>query len=261
MLPVTCADYLSFVCHYCPHSLTQFRSYTQGDNCESIWEANGLSTELFQVLNPFTTCGWLEPGDLICLSDGREHLPKPADMVCKNYTAKSGDTCSSVAATYGVSVDLFQSLNKRVNCTVNPSIAPGTLLCPYVVDSSLLHPDGWICNATVAAKAGDTCWGIAQAGAISLKQLEAWNPGLNCSNIWLGTSICLGWGPPVLCRCFYKASVWRIVCVCARDWTMTHIVCALGQGLILCVCAIGHRTMHVHDAETHMPSDGMTTCT
>lgn len=172
-----------------------------------------MAPSVFLALNPFVNCAFLLPGDSICLSDGKDHSPPAAPVyVCVDYTSVAGDTCSSVAAKFAVTLQQFTTLNKNIACSPATSpIPPGTKLCPSLIDQTTVTPAGWVCNKTVTVKAHDTCFSISKAASISVVQLRYWNDGLNCDNLVVGAVVCIGMGPktapPSTCPCKYTVSV------------------------------------------------------
>ncbi|KAJ3084994.1 chitin deacetylase [Quaeritorhiza haematococci] len=55
------------------------------------------------------------------------------------------------------------------------------------------------CGKTASIKQGDTCFILGQQNGISVPQIQALNPGINCDNLQIGQSVCVappGGNPP-----------------------------------------------------------------
>lgn len=98
-------------------------SYIQvqaGDGCTSLAAKCGIRGADFTKYNSKTNlCSTLQEGDYVCCSAGDPYVPsKPdapvqnADGTCSSYLIQNGDTCSSLAEKYGLTVDDIESFNK-----------------------------------------------------------------------------------------------------------------------------------------------------
>ncbi|KLU86294.1 hypothetical protein MAPG_05309 [Magnaporthiopsis poae ATCC 64411] len=141
--------------------------------------------------------------------------------------AQSGDTCESVAASWGLSADAFTKINPGVSC---PTLETGKAYCvigewtpdpqPTTTASSTTTTSGTStrptttptttapsptntpqmpgivanCNRFYKVQSGDGCDVVAQKNGITVSQLRSWNTEINdsCSNLWLGYYICVG---------------------------------------------------------------------
>ncbi|KLU86293.1 hypothetical protein, variant [Magnaporthiopsis poae ATCC 64411] len=141
--------------------------------------------------------------------------------------AQSGDTCESVAASWGLSADAFTKINPGVSC---PTLETGKAYCvigewtpdpqPTTTASSTTTTSGTStrptttptttapsptntpqmpgivanCNRFYKVQSGDGCDIVAQKNGITVSQLRSWNTEINdsCSNLWLGYYICVG---------------------------------------------------------------------
>lgn len=90
-----------------------------GNGCDALATRCGISSTDFRKYNPKSDlCSptGLFPGDFVCCSAGDRYVPpKPsanADGSCKSHDVASGDTCASIAKTYGITVDDIESWNK-----------------------------------------------------------------------------------------------------------------------------------------------------
>lgn len=96
------------------------------------------------------------------------------------YTVKSGDNCEAIADAHQVATGTLITINQLLPTCSNLQV--GQVLC---------LPDS--CS-TYKVQTGDTCNSIASTKAISLLQLQTWNPTLNqaCTNLLGGANICIG---------------------------------------------------------------------
>jgi hypothetical protein len=108
-----------------------------------------------------------------------------AEVACSvRHTVRSGDTCDTILTGINVSPTLLRHLNPGFDCEAP---RPGQELC-------LLRTLG--CSNAHIVRDGDTCSAIAQANGISIAVLQRinryWmNPGLNCSDLISGQTMCL----------------------------------------------------------------------
>ncbi|KAI0467015.1 hypothetical protein F4859DRAFT_518632 [Xylaria cf. heliscus] len=119
---------------------------------------------------------------------------------CKTIQVVSGDSCGSLATKCGISGSDFTKYN------------PGASLCSTLVPYQHVccsagtlpdfapkpNPDGSCATYTVVTD--DTCSDIAAANSLTVTQLESFNKNTwafnGCSNLWVGTVICLSSGDP-----------------------------------------------------------------
>ncbi|KFX97388.1 hypothetical protein V490_02811 [Pseudogymnoascus sp. VKM F-3557] len=86
------------------------------DSCTSLAADCGITPAQFTVYNPSTTlCGNLKEGQPVCCSSGTlPDTPKQnSDGTCHSYFVNLGDTCSVLAAKYGLTTALIQSFNVK----------------------------------------------------------------------------------------------------------------------------------------------------
>jgi hypothetical protein len=119
---------------------------------------------------------------------------------CSTVQVASGDGCASLATKCGISGADFTTYNPAPNfcATLQPlqhvCCSPGTL--PDF--SPKQNPDGSC--ATYTIQSGDFCGAIASANSLTTTQIEQFNTGTwawnGCSQLWVGTIICLSTGTP-----------------------------------------------------------------
>ncbi|KAH8896256.1 hypothetical protein GQ53DRAFT_713976 [Thozetella sp. PMI_491] len=92
-----------------------------GDSCGSLAAACGISGADFTKYNSGDNfCSTLVPGQRVCCSAGTlpDIKPKPnADGSCFSYTVQSGDTCSGLAAEYGLTLKAIEVFNNGTDGT------------------------------------------------------------------------------------------------------------------------------------------------
>ncbi|CAL5228206.1 g11293 [Coccomyxa viridis] len=146
-----------------------------GDTCYSIYTAAGITADEFAQLNPGINCGALQVGQTVCI--------KAAPTCTKQVTVKNGDTCYSIWTAAGLTEAEFTALNPGVDCT---KLQAGQSLCVAGASS---------CSKTHTVVSGDSCYSIWTAAGITQAQLEANNPGLDCSNLQIGQVLCVDNAP------------------------------------------------------------------
>ncbi|PGH14086.1 hypothetical protein AJ80_06090 [Polytolypa hystricis UAMH7299] len=88
-----------------------------GDSCAALATRCGITGNDFTNFNPGANfCSTLQPGQRVCCSSGSlpSFAPNPnADGSCADYSIDSGDTCSSIAATYDLTTSKLEEFNKN----------------------------------------------------------------------------------------------------------------------------------------------------
>ena len=156
-----------------------------GDICQTLAEDKcGITLTKFKSYNNLTDsgCNSLVVGQAVCCTIGPlpDIRPKPkANGECASYIIKSGNSCSSIAAANGLTVDDLDKFNKKTwqwnGCDL---ILPGVKICLSTGDPPLPAPvSNAICGPT---KPGTT------RPSDKSKELADLNPcPLNaCCNIW-----------------------------------------------------------------------------
>ena len=91
-----------------------------GDTCFGIAVDQGVTLDALTTANPNTDCGNLQAGDVLVVPGGSGgastpgvSTPQPTQSSGsgETYTVGPGETCSDIAASYGVSVSDIISLN------------------------------------------------------------------------------------------------------------------------------------------------------
>ncbi|EPQ26293.1 uncharacterized protein PFL1_06228 [Pseudozyma flocculosa PF-1] len=157
----------------------------QGDYCDAIASAAGLTLAQLQAYNPDVSCDSLSVGSVFCLSDPyNPPLQQPSDPNCSRYyTVASGDSCHGIADKLHMPFSQLKALNENPHCL---NLQPGQQLC--VTGSA--YECAWSYRYTV--QLGDSCSQIAADHSISLANLELYNPDTSCSSLSVGSVICVG---------------------------------------------------------------------
>ncbi|KOS23150.1 Autolysin [Escovopsis weberi] len=220
----------------------QWAQAKSGDNCDGIARKYGISSKDFKDWNPAVQddCSGLWANYYYCVSiPGRGSGPVPTPQPkptptkpsgprtqdgivadCQTlYTAKKGDSCSSIVSQYG-NLDLatFVKWNPAVgedcyNLWANYGYCVGTkdkpASSPHASPSpspppeskpptgcSKPHPEptqpGALCecNKWYKVSRGDGCWSIAQKFGVTEDDIRRWNPESDCQ-LWLNYNVCV----------------------------------------------------------------------
>ncbi|KAG7086196.1 hypothetical protein E1B28_002159 [Marasmius oreades] len=172
LVALSLAAYSSAIC-------TKTYTVKSGDGCDAIALANNVSQYQLQKLNGNNICLLLTPGQSICLTDSTYDC-QPVHAVV------SGETCSAIAQSNGITLSKFLSNNAQLDPNTCP-IYPGLNVC---VDPDSTNPGG-DCTRTTEIQAGDTCDAIAGRNGISTYIIQQINPGNTCAGLLAFTQICV----------------------------------------------------------------------
>lgn len=124
-----------------------------GDGCASLAVKCGITGAQFTQYNPASNeCSTLQPGEHVCCSAGTlpNFAPTPQpDGTCATYTIKANDDCSSIAATYSITVAQINSFNTNTwgwsGCTLIYAqaiicLSTGNPPMPAVVTNAVCGP-------------------------------------------------------------------------------------------------------------------------
>ncbi|CZR65826.1 uncharacterized protein PAC_15726 [Phialocephala subalpina] len=192
-----------------------------GDDCSFVSEKFGLTFSDFINLNPSidSACPNLILGDDYCRIQRHYHqstrninfeVLSNGYILCRSskcnssgnytilltwYTVVSGDSCSDVAAAYGLTLAEFIALTpmstRRVTASgrVTATACLGSVITPTPTQTGMVSS----CTVFYEAKSSDGCYDIATAYGITLDQFYAWNPAVGaCANLWPGYYYCVG---------------------------------------------------------------------
>lgn len=228
-----------------------------GDTCGAITSDAGIALTDFYSWNPAvgTDCANLDIGDYVCIkilgygisvsavSTARPTSSKAVSTsatsststgngittptpiqtgmisTCDSfYLVVSGDSCSDLATSQGISLTNFYAWNPAVGtsceflglgdyvcvgivgytATITTTTATTTtttstgndITTPTPVQTGMVSD----CNTFYYVVSGDGCSSIATSQGVTVAEIEAWNPaiGTDCTSLWLETYICVG---------------------------------------------------------------------
>ncbi|KAJ3059727.1 hypothetical protein HDU98_004222, partial [Podochytrium sp. JEL0797] len=141
-------------------------------------------------------------------------IPLNATFSChQNYTLQTGDSCALVGAAFGISPADWMALNPRLDCADSKSYLGQTVCLEgiWTVNNSTVMVGGPIpslvhsanatanysmvagCNATAVVDSNSTnCVQFAGMNRVSVGELGAWNRGLECWGLAVGSQVCVG---------------------------------------------------------------------
>ncbi|CAI7801372.1 unnamed protein product [Closterium sp. NIES-54] len=91
----------------------------------------------------------------------------------QTYTILLGDTCQTVASTFGFTIDFLQTKNPFLDCS--QPLTPGYVILVGSTNTTLG------CSSMDIVSPGDTCSTLATRNNITVRQLLGINPTLNCN--------------------------------------------------------------------------------
>jgi LysM repeat protein len=123
----------------------------------------------------------------------------PATATSTEYTIKSGDFCSSIAAANKITVEELQKANRQMDCNnlrigdkiKIPSAAAATPTRGALTGAATTKPGTSGGAKTYTVQPGDTCAAIATSQGVTLSAFLAANPKINadCSNLSPGAAV------------------------------------------------------------------------
>ncbi|EKV10555.1 glycoside hydrolase family 18 protein [Penicillium digitatum] len=105
-----------------------------GDSCGTLAQKCAITPAQFTMYNPESNeCSALTPGEHVCCSAGMlpDFAPKPqSDGTCATYTIQPDDSCSTIGASYSITVDDINNFNNNTwawnGCT---RLYPHNVIC------------------------------------------------------------------------------------------------------------------------------------
>ena len=160
------------LCTDCDKQCFDKYSVVSEDTCSKIAGDNSLTLDDLTDCQPYLDCANLQIGQNLCVN---------CRSICyEKYTVASGDGCSAIANSFGITTDQLLSCNgKGLNCS---SLSVGQKLCGNCLGA---------CDARQKVVSGDSCSKIATENGIELSDLLKCNPGLVCENIQVGQNLCV----------------------------------------------------------------------
>ncbi|KAK3169509.1 hypothetical protein OEA41_008893 [Lepraria neglecta] len=172
-------------------------------NCDTNLYANLLSNETRPVcvgvnasepIGSVTSGPTKTPSQTATLTGTKTALMGPTASGkaagCKlYYTVQSGDSCTNIETTYGISFAQFYAWNPSSMFMVRRS-ATATAAAPGPTQSGIASD----CDQYYTIASGDSCAKIESQYNDTFAELYSWNPaiGNNCQNLWVGYAVCVG---------------------------------------------------------------------
>jgi len=164
------------------------------DTCATIGQKFGLTANQILAANTFLNCNDVWVGTRICVPPGgvtstttrtttttTTTSSGPAPSCVSTYTSVANDTCASIGQKYGLTATQILNANSFLNCN---DIWTNTPIC--------IPPGGTpTCTQTYYSVANDTCDSIGQKYGVSGAQIKTWNSFVTCTDIWVGTPLCV----------------------------------------------------------------------
>lgn len=194
-----------------------------GDTCSNIASKNGVTVAQLATWNTGiggASCTGMWAGYYLCTGviGSTTTQPPPASTTptpiqdgmvsnCNSfYLVQSGDTCSSIASSKGVTVAQLANWNTGIGGTSCTGMWAGYYLCIGVEGTSTTPPpsnttpspiqNGMVgnCKTFHFVESGQNCEIIAAKYSITVVNFISWNPaaGSSCTGLWANTYACVG---------------------------------------------------------------------
>ncbi|KAM0542840.1 hypothetical protein ACHAPJ_012620 [Fusarium lateritium] len=152
-----------------------------GDTCESFAGSWGLSVDALKLLNPDVSCPDIDTDGFYCVV-GTVNDDEP--------------TAAGPSSTARVSTQVPSPSTTTTKITPTVKSSPTKEPSGNGIETPPVIQDGMIsnCNKFHEVRSTTTCKGILDYNKLSLADFIKWNPALgkDCSNLWQGTSACVG---------------------------------------------------------------------
>lgn len=172
-----------------------------GDICYNIAQILQISLSTLLSLNPDLDCYNLKIGQQLCTKAANRNVGFSKRSVSELGTNESGctrrhlvnkgESCWTIANANGLDLADFLKLNPSLNC--DPLYA-GDKVCvaktTEMVDCFKKH----------TVRSGDTCYEIAKLHSITISELLARNPGLDCDLLQIDRNVCVSKKTPATKR-------------------------------------------------------------
>lgn len=171
-----------------------------GDTFFSIAQRYGTTVAALRAANPGVDPNRLFPGQRICVPIVTPPIPPTPPGICPpgtiTYIVQPGDTLTSIAVRYGTTVAAILAVNPGIT---DPNFIPvGFRLCIPRVAPPTVCPPG---TFTYTVVAGDTFFGLANRFGTTVAAIQAANPGVDPTMLFVGQRICIPLttppGPPI----------------------------------------------------------------
>ncbi|KAL2193081.1 LysM domain-containing protein [Corynascus similis CBS 632.67] len=205
----------------------EFYFVVAGDTCDNIVAKHGITLAQFLSWNPSvgSTCSGLWASAYACVSivghtptkptttkDNGIATPTPIQPNMVNncdlfYKVKSGDTCATIAASKGITVQQLTTWNPYVKsdcsllwldyyiCISIVGHTPTPVNPPNGIQTPTPYQDGMTttCKTFHFVQSGQTCQTITQRYGITQADFVRWNPAVrsDCTGMWANAYVCV----------------------------------------------------------------------
>ncbi|MBX6377261.1 MAG: LysM peptidoglycan-binding domain-containing protein [Clostridia bacterium] len=163
----------------CPDGIVY--AVRRGETLLRLARRFGVRRSALRAANPGVDWERLREGDLLC-------IPGVAREICPNgrlYTVRRGDTLRAVAARFEVPVEELAEANEHLP---DPDlIYPGEQICVPRRRRRRRCPDGIL----YAVRRGETFFSLARRFGITVRDIEAANPGVDPETLQEGQVVCI----------------------------------------------------------------------
>ncbi|KAI8905939.1 hypothetical protein EDD86DRAFT_248878 [Gorgonomyces haynaldii] len=177
--------------------------------CSDIAAAARITTNQLVALNaPYGfSCTASPPGTRVCTTKGV--LPDPpapngGSTCAVKYLGDPSQGfdgyCNDLAVNAGIDLWELNKLNPGLDCATTPA---GTPLCVTLPIGAIPDPPGhndpsrnnqYVCYTRIIGKDANSCGDVMASAKITLKQLQKFNPGLDCTTLKPGKQLCVSQG-------------------------------------------------------------------
>jgi peptidoglycan endopeptidase LytF len=212
----------------CPYGTFGY-TVKAGDTFWKLSRIYGISLQSLVDANPGVPANNLQVGSTICIPAAEKKEPAPSPTIptlpvtCPDgtfaYTVKAGDSFWKLSQMFGVSMQSIMDANPGVNANnlqvgsticipvkaVLPEVTPPKPTEPEVTPPTEILPEPTLPTpATVACppgtfpyviEAGDTLLQLSMNFGVSVQSIIEVNPGINVSNLRVGSTICIPIAP------------------------------------------------------------------
>ena len=172
----------------CPRGASYY-TWQSGDIPINVATRNGISLQMLQAANPDVNLSALAQGDVICIPS-----LQLACMGGRNYTVRAGDTLTSIAVGFGVTVEEVLARNPDVSAN---NLQVGQILCiPNASggsNSNTCPPNCFTCPTgynTGTVRAGQTYADLLIENDMAYNAMQTINPTLSVQPI-TGQAYCV----------------------------------------------------------------------
>ncbi|MGB9755966.1 MAG: LysM peptidoglycan-binding domain-containing protein [Desulfurella sp.] len=164
-----------------------------GDNAYNIANKLGCSIDDLKKLNPNINISNLNIGDRIIIPNNVKSINNT--QATNVYTVKYGDTASTIASKYNISLAELKKLNPQFNLS-NINIGDKLILPNNVSNDTqnvqtMAQKKTFKNDYSYTVEPGDTLTAISQKTGVNMNAIKNLNPSIDWSNLQIGEKIVL----------------------------------------------------------------------